>query len=247
MKKMVVLLGDSITQGLGSKKVNFTEELQNRLGDCFCVKNMALTGTTIHYAEEILPTILEEKPQYAVIVYGNVDAQIRPRRTGRIFKHIPKRFQKNGMLMPRPFYSHSLRKRIIQKFENKLRYLYSKLIYVVDGSEQWVSIQEFSEAYRKVVDSLKREGIQVIACSTVAIDNKMFPGSLEQYMKFNSEIKKIAQLEEITYVDIFSRLNTAVCNIGWGNIYCYDHFHPNEGGYDIIAEIIADTILGEQQ
>ena len=60
MKEKVILLGDSITQGLGSKKINFTEELQKRLGESFQVENMALTGTTIHYVEEILPIIIEK-------------------------------------------------------------------------------------------------------------------------------------------------------------------------------------------
>ena len=53
MGKEAVLLGDSITQGLGSKKINFTENLNSLLGDGFHVDNMALTGTTISYAQKI--------------------------------------------------------------------------------------------------------------------------------------------------------------------------------------------------
>lgn len=246
MKEKVILLGDSITQGLGSKKINFTEELQNMLGEGYSVSNMALTGTTIHYAEEILPSILQQKPRYVVIVYGNVDAQIRPCRTGKVFKHIPKRFQKNGMLMPRPFYSHTLKKKIAQKVENTMRSFYSELICAVDGTEQWVDIQDFSETYRRVLDRLINEGIDVLACSTVAIDNKMFPGSLEQYERFDTEIQIIAEAKKIPYVDVFSPLKRAVCDGGWKSVYCYDHFHPNEGGYKIMAEVIADNLIGER-
>lgn len=141
MGKEVVLLGDSITQGLGSKKINFTENLNSLLGNGFHVDNMALTGTTISYAQEILPRIIEKKPDYTIIVYGNVDAQIRPNRNGRVFKHIPKRFQKSGMLMPRPFYSHTWYKRIGQKIDNNLRIFFSWLIYRLDGSEQWVRVE----------------------------------------------------------------------------------------------------------
>lgn len=75
MKKEIVLLGDSITQGLGSKKVNFTSELQKSLGTGYAVDNMAFTGTTVHYLEQIFDEILQKRPQYAVILYGNVDAQ----------------------------------------------------------------------------------------------------------------------------------------------------------------------------
>lgn len=61
MKKEIVLLGDSITQGLGSKKVNFTSELQKSLGTGYAVDNMAFTGTTVHYLEQIFDEILQKK------------------------------------------------------------------------------------------------------------------------------------------------------------------------------------------
>lgn len=230
MKKRIVLLGDSITQGLGSKKVNFTQRLQEQLGDSYMVDNMALTGTTIHYAEKILTEVLNKHPEYVVIVYGNVDAQIRPCRTGHIFSHIPKRFQGSGMLMPRPFYSHIWYKKLGQKVENAMRNVYSKIIYAVDGSEQWVSLEEFQKTYQNLVKKLKECKVQPIVCSTVYIDDTMFPGSLTQYKLFNSIIKDISNLERVPYLDLFSPLKDAVDDAGWNSIYCFDHFHPNGGG-----------------
>ena len=53
-KTTVYLLGDSITQGLGSKKVNFTGELARLLGDGYEIVNLAYTGTTIDYALGLL-------------------------------------------------------------------------------------------------------------------------------------------------------------------------------------------------
>lgn len=220
MKKKVVLLGDSITQGLGSKKINFTQELQEQLGNGYLIDNMAFTGTTIHYAEKILPEVMEKHPEYVVIVYGNVDAQIRPCRTGHIFSHLPKRFQGSGMLMPRPFYSHTWYKRIGQKIENMLRKICSKLIYAVDGTEQWVPLGEFQEAYQNLVKELKKCKIKPIVCSTVYIDETIFPGSLTQYKLFNSKIEDISNVEKIPYLDLFSPLKDAVDDAGWNSVYC---------------------------
>lgn len=246
MKKKVVLLGDSITQGLGSKKINFTQELQEQLGNGYLIDNMAFTGTTIHYAEKILPEVMEKHPEYVVIVYGNVDAQIRPCRTGHIFSHLPKRFQGSGMLMPRPFYSHTWYKRIGQKIENMLQKICSKLIYAVDGTEQWVPLGEFQEAYQNLVKELKKCKIKPIVCSTVYIDETIFPGSLTQYKLFNSKIEDISNVEKIPYLDLFSPLKDAVDDAGWNSVYCFDHFHPNGGGYGVIASLIAELVLKEE-
>lgn len=53
-KTTVYLLGDSITQGLGSKKVNFTGKLADLLGEGYEIINLAYTGTTIDYALGLL-------------------------------------------------------------------------------------------------------------------------------------------------------------------------------------------------
>lgn len=53
-KTTVYLLGDSITQGLGSKKVNFTGKLADLLGEGYEIVNLAHTGTTIDYALSLL-------------------------------------------------------------------------------------------------------------------------------------------------------------------------------------------------
>ena len=116
----IVLLGDSITQGLGSKKISFVKELQKLTGEETKIINLALTGTTILYAIDILDKIKEEKADLVLILYGNVDAQIRPNREGFIFKKLPTRFKINNgsMISPRPFYSQQWYKKILQKGEN---------------------------------------------------------------------------------------------------------------------------------
>lgn len=46
LMKTVYLLGDSIAQGFGSKKVNFTGGLSHLLGDGNEIVNLAYTGIT---------------------------------------------------------------------------------------------------------------------------------------------------------------------------------------------------------
>lgn len=239
----IVLLGDSITQGLGSKKINFTEELSKLCGNAQIV-NMALTGTTILYAAEHTDEYLKQKPDAAVVIYGNVDAQLKPSRSGRVFKRLPSRFAHSdgSMLLPRPFYSHVWYKNWGQHIENWMRTVLRKLIYVVDGTEQWVSIGQFAEAYYGVCKIFRDNGIKVVCCSTVAIDEKMFPGSDEEYRKYNAEIIRIAEKSECMYVDLYERFKNAVEHEGWKRIYNEDHFHPNGEGYCLMAKWIFEGI-----
>ncbi|MCD7860260.1 MAG: SGNH/GDSL hydrolase family protein [Firmicutes bacterium] len=240
--KKIILLGDSITQGLGSKKINFTQHLQELLGDQYTVENMALTGTTICYTATIFDQIIHSDPDYIVVLYGNVDAQIRPCRTGKLFAHIPSRFQGNGMLSPRPFYSHKVAVRAMQKIENFIRFCLNRTIRKIDGTEQLVSISDFKQTYDEFIQRCNCNDIKLLLSSTVFIDDRKFPGSLAQYREFNAVIKHLSDDNGLMYIDIFTALKVAVETNGWSGIYCYDHFHPAEKGYFILSEKISEGI-----
>ena len=243
----VYLLGDSITQGLGSKKVNFEGELARLLGDAWEVVNLAYTGTTVDYALRLLnegkvvPT--DDGRTVCVVLYGNVDAQIRPNSEGRVYPHVPSRYKGGGMLMPRPFYSRSLRKSLGQHVDNAFRTLLSSLIKAMDGTEQWVHIESFSEMYAELVRRLMELGVEVMCCSCVYIDERLFPGSPEQYRLYNERIAEVATGGGLPYLDLWSSLGSRVEDGGWDSVYNKDHFHPNGDGYLVMAEEIAGAIL----
>lgn len=242
----VYLFGDSITQGLGSKKVNFSGKLGELLGSSYRIVNLAQTGTTIEYGLETLRESVSENvtgDSIALILYGNVDAQIRPNRNGRVFPHIPKRYQLNGMLMPRPFYSRSLAKRIWQHVDNILRSLFAQLIRQIDGCEQWLSRDLFKARYAELLAALDQRGIQAIPCSCVYIDDALFPGCRMEYERFNQVICELARDFDLQYVDLFTLLKESVERLGWDGCYNKDHFHPNGAGYEIMARALAGEIM----
>lgn len=238
----VYLLGDSITQGLGSKKINFSGELSYLLGGSFEVVNLAYTGTMIDYALKLLnegKVTAKGSGDYCVVLYGNVDAQIRPSRTGRVFSHIPRRYQGGGMLMPRPFYSRSIAKRAGQRFDNLQRKFFSEIIKLMDGTEQWMPLEPFTAQYAELLDRLLAMGFKVIPCSCVFIDGDLFPGTPEQYELYNRRIDTLAAERSLTYVDFYSFFKKKVKKAGWDSCYNKDHFHPNGEGYRLMAERIA--------
>jgi len=241
----IILLGGSITQGLGSKKINFLDELTKLIPNAN-ILNWAHTGTTIDYALSLLPKIFQEKPDYVVVLYGNTDAQIKPNRRGKIFSHLPKRFQggNGSMILPRPFYSHKWYKYIFQKIENLLRTIFRKFIYMIDGTEQWVSLPLFCEQYKNLCFSLKDKDISVLCCSTVYIDDNFFPGSNVQYQKYNKEICNQLRLK---FLDIYTLFKEDVQNNGWEKSFNCDHFHPNGNGYKLMAKWLADIIMHKEK
>lgn len=84
------------------------------------------------------------------------------------------------------------------------------------------------------------KGIKVICCSTVPIDDNLFPGSSEEYKKFNNSIKKIADELNCTYLDLYTKFKTCIESEkgGWDRYFNKDHFHPNGQGYLMMAEWI---------
>lgn len=246
----VYLLGDSITQGLGSRKVNFSGELARLLGPEYEVVNLALTGTTIGHALDLLEDgkvcVPPGESVVCVILYGNVDAQIRPNSKGRVFPHIPRRYKGGGMLMPRPFYSHSLRKSLGQHLDNAMRRILSKLIVAVDGTEQWVPLDAFSTQYEKLLTNLTAAGISAVACSCVYIDERLFPDTPRQYAIYNEKICELASAFGVPYLDIWSPFKRRVALGGWDSVYNKDHFHPNGDGYQAMAQLIATSLRDSQ-
>ena len=242
----VYLLGDSITQGLGSKKVNFSGELARLLGPEYEVVNLALTGTTIGHALDLLEDgkvcASPSESVVCVILYGNVDAQIRPNSKGRVFPHIPRRYKGGGMLMPRPFYSHTLRKSLGQHLDNAVRRILSKLIVAVDGTEQWVPLDAFCMQYERLLANLAAAGISSVACSCVYIDGRLFPDTPRQYAMYNEQISEIASAFGVPYLDLWSPFKNCVAARGWDSVYNKDHFHPNGDGYQTMAELIAGSV-----
>lgn len=246
--KKIVLLGDSITQGLGSKRINFSEKLDSLLGCDYEVCNCALTGTTVDYPLSLLAENKMPDFDLVLILYGNVDAQIRPNREGAIFRHIPRRYQQNGMLMPRPFYSKSNKKKFFQMIDNWMRRIISKLIRGIDGTEQWVPLPDFEKKYELLIDELSKSGNTEIVCvSTVFIDDALFRGTEAEYIKYNESIRNISAKKGVGYLDIYTPLKRKVEREGWSSCFNADHFHPNGLGYNMMAKLISDSILSDNE
>ena len=235
----IAILGDSISQGIGSKMDNYEKSLKYMIGNSHEIRNFALTGTTIKYALEILPEVNAFNPDIVIMWYGNVDGMVRPKPNGRAYyKIVPNRYKENGMLNPRPYYSKRQLKKILQKIDSFIRINLNKILLKLQGEYTWVNPVEFNELYNKFLDNIVTDKANIIILSTVAIDSTLFPGTEISYVKYNQIIKKMAYEHNLIFVDAFNILKENGC---W-DLYYDDHFHLNKSGYDFIAKMLFEQI-----
>lgn len=245
-KNKILILGDSISQGIGSKKRNYTNRLQKLLGENYQIKNFAYTGTTIKYPLLKLQEIINYNPDIILIMYGNVDAQLRPNLdniSSLKSKVIPTRYKMNGMLDPRPFYSRKFYRLLPDRFDNLLRKIIRWYIIKTEGLCQWVELDDFQYNYQELLNGLKDSKPKIFLISTIKLDEKYYKGSSEQYVVYNKKIKYLAEVNGCEYIDLFSYVEKLLIDYSWNDIFNFDHYHPNQLGYEFIAEFLADHIL----
>lgn len=242
----IAILGDSISEGLGSKKYNYINSLEKnlkRVGIKSIIKNFSHTGTTINYALEKIEDIKNFSPDCILIFYGNVEAIIRPdlRKKTIIKMLLPKRYRKIFMLDPRPFYSNVRWKKIFQYLDNIFRYIMRRVIIKLNGSYRLMELDEFKNKYSQFLKEALLFSKKIICISNVRIDERLFPGTTDSMNEFCKIIYQLTQEYNVSFI----ALNEWQKKYEWAQIYGNDHYHPNKSGYELIGEFFANQILKE--
>lgn len=240
MKKLYVF-GDSISEGIGSKKYSFCLTLQEHLKQ-YQVINCAKTGTTLRYMDEIIDEYAFDKDDIVLIYYGSVDSIKRPnvyniKKTG-LLKIIPKRYFDNGMLDPRAFYSRKPLRNFLEKLESFVRYKTKIFLMKKYGTYQRLELQDFILLYNEIIKKILSKTNNVFLVTLGYIDEKYFPGSQDQFENYNDEIRKLAEKNVCSIID----LSNEIQKYSVEKIYSKDHFHPHYDGYKIIGDFFTDCI-----
>lgn len=238
----IAIFGDSISEGIGSRKINYSKELEKIFLNKkmkLQIYNYAFTGTMIDYTKKIKEKYEKEKYDVVIIGYGNVDGMLRPDTNSNknLYKYLPRRYKKNGMLNPRPYYSKNKWKKLFQKIDSLIRWNLNKILLKVQGSTTWITLDRFYQEYFEFCTFILNKADKVILLSTVKVGEKYFPGTNASYIKFNEKIKKMEQLnDKIKYLDLYNTLNEK-------EMFFDDLFHPNQQGYEFIAKLIYKKII----
>lgn len=239
----IAILGDSISEGLGTKKYNYVLALREKLNEYGIddeIKNFARTGTTIEYALEIEELVKNFAPDFVLVFYGNVEAIIRPDLRKQTFatRILPRRYRKMFMLDPRPFYSKTLWKSIIQHLDTYCRFFIKRLIISCNGTYRIMEPTDFEMKYSQFINHMVSFGCTPLCVSNVRIDDKYFPGSSASLEEFRAIIYRIAKKTNTPYIDLYHWQH----EFTWGEIYGNDHYHPNQNGYSLMGKMFAKDI-----
>ena len=187
----IAIFGDSISDGIGSKHINYENDLFALIPG-LSILNYSKSGETILYANSIKEEVAQHNPDIAIIFCGSVDGLIRANLEGTskfIKRIIPKRNKEPGMLEQRPFYSKNFFKRQINHIDNICRKVLKKIVIASGGTTQRVPIDLFERNYDDLIKYLTQKNINCILISSMFVDDKFFLKSNFELMKYNKIIE----------------------------------------------------------
>ncbi len=245
----ILILGDSISKGLGSKAINYEVRLKENLESFFEpveIINKSIISSTILDGIQCIKEIADKQIDVAIVMYGSVEAENRPNIMNNYYNLVsicPRRIKgsinKPGNIFPRPFYSQNLFKRVVQSLENLTRKFWRFVLGKTQGVAVAMDINAFSYNYESALNFLKKRGIKTICCSCMFCDDTIYFKSNDNYEKYNNVIKNLATQKGFAYYDMFERFKVLVKDKGWSFFY-KDRFHPNQSGYEIIGDDLAN-------
>lgn len=236
----IVILGDSIAAGLGVKGKCYGDLIKTYLkenyGDAEII-NYAGSAMQLKESMNYLVEIIKLQPDLIIIAHGITEAIIRPNDSA--LKFMPIRWRKAGWMDRRPYYSKSLRKRIVQRIESEIRWRTKNLLIKLSGGITWGDKIEFEENLRNILNQIiSNSKTKVILMSHTSINDKYFPGSLDSLNEYKNITKSVCSSFNSNQVHFCDVSN--VC-YKWDD-YLDDHFHPNYLGHKKIAKSIIDKV-----
>ena len=229
----IVVLGDSIAEGLGVKGRCYADLLRMHLGKADCpvsLLNLAYTAFQITDSRKYWPQVIAFDPDIVIIAHGITEAIIRPNING----------YRIGRLDPRPYYSQQLLKRLCQQFDSALRWRFQVWMIQKDGGRTLMSCDEFESRLTESLDSLLREtSARVTLLTHNGIDERFYSNSLASLNCFQECIARVAAQAALPN-------RVQVCDIShlldpWSDFFA-DHFHPNATGHAKIAAALFEKV-----
>lgn len=252
-----MFLGDSLTEGVGSKRISHVAELAKQLGateirsrDKHALKgqvksssaglrlwNLACEGKTIESDFEWLPLIDALRPELVLIFRGSLESIIRPAMVADAGWPwwVPSPWRNYSALDPRCYFSKTWWRRAKQTSVDALKQRMRLRLLNARAGKPLIDVDAFASYQTRLIQQLRSLTARVVVLGLLPVDRNCFPGSPEQFKSVNARLQQIAEIEGVEFIDWASQLDG-------GALFYRDGFHPNEAGAVALATILRERL-----
>ena len=248
-----VFLGDSLTEGVGWKRISHVAELAKQMGASEIrardrgalngeVKantaglrfwNFACEGKTIESDFEWLPVISTLQPELVVIFRGSLESIIRPAMVSDADWPwwVPPSWRNYSAMDPRCYFSATWWRKAKQTSVDALKQRVRLKLLEARRGKPLIDLDTFVAHETRLIKELRSLGTRVLVLGLLPVDRDRFPGSDEHFKSVNACLEQVAQVEGVEFFDWASQLNG-------GDFFYRDGFHPNGEGAVALAKIL---------
>lgn len=252
-----VFLGDSLTEGVGWKRISHVAELAKQLRaseirsrdraalngevrsniEGLRFWNFACEGKTIESDFEWLPVIDELRPELVVVFRGSLESIIRPAMVSDADWPwwVPPAWRNYSAMDPRCYFSTTWWRKAKQTTVDAIKQTARLKLLKSRPGKPLIDIETFASYQTRLIQELRSSGTRVLVLGLLPVDRERFPGSAEHFKSVNERLQQIAQTEGVEFYDWASQLNG-------GALFYRDGFHPNQAGAVALANILRERL-----
>jgi len=261
-----VFLGDSLTEGVGSKRISHVTELAKQLrasefrlrpieprngqvdfnvaglmqqqSPDLWLWNLACEGKTIEYDFECLPLISALRPELVVVFRGTLESIVRPAmlRDSAWPWWVPRSWRTYSAMDPRCYFSTTSWRRAKQTSVDALKQKARLKLLKLQPGKPLMELEKFVQYQRELLQRLRALGARVLVLGLLPIGEARFPDSPAYFKTVNAKLKEVSEAQGAEFFDWASLLPANA------ELFYRDSLHPNEAGARALAEILRQAL-----
>jgi hypothetical protein len=206
-----------------------------------CLWNLACEGRTIESDFDWLPLLEILQPERIFIFRGSLENIIRPLgvRDNQWSWWVPTSWRSYAAMDPRCYYSSTSWRRVKQQVLDRLKQLVRLRLLCQQPGVTLMSEETWLAHYCKLISSLSPLSSRIYLLGLLPVDNRQFPGSLDNFRHVNDVLKNLARVNGLQFIDWHFEFAEAMMH---NSLYYLDGFHPNQSGSEVLAKIFMKII-----
>jgi len=264
-----VFLGDSLTEGVGSKRISHVGELAKQLGASefrlrpidalnghvdfnvaglmnaaasdLWLWNLACEGQTIETDFKWLPLISALRPELIVVFRGSLESIIRPSMVcdGAWPWWVPRPWRNYSAMDPRCYFSTTWWRKAKQTSVDALKQKARLKLLKQQPGKPLMELEKFARYQSELLQKLQALAAHVLVLGLLPVDETRFPASPAHFATVNEKLKEVAEAAGAEFFDWASLLPAKGTH---AELFYRDSFHPNEAGARALAEILRQAL-----